>query len=133
MSVKFLSALVVAFAALATTGCDVRDRATRTEIYQLAFRSGQMQEALERCEPDAERTRSHAAAWRETFDELDGWLGITPDAIESRVDAGREALGSDADVGCTAVARIAPQSIALAQAWGQRIAEKRPCGWLDCE
>jgi len=133
MSIRPLSVFVALSAAALLAGCDVRERATRTEIYQLAFRAGQMQEALERCEPDAERTRSHAAAWQDAFEEVDGWLEITAEEIENRMAAGREALAADGDVGCAAVARIAPQSVALAQRWGQRIAEQRPCGWFACD
>ncbi|MCW5624346.1 MAG: hypothetical protein KIT73_06495 [Burkholderiales bacterium] len=118
---------------LLLAGCDSRERATRNEVYQLAYRSAQLQAALEVCAPDAETTAKHAAAWQETLDEAEGWIGIGRDQIEARPAAGREALESSGGVPCNLLSDLRRRSVQAARAWGDRIAERRLCGWMRCD
>ena len=130
-----LTALSVLLATLPVlTACeDHRAELTRREIYKLAFRSGQFQEALERCEADDKLLDENAAVLKANFDNAARWLDMERSAIAAREKAGRDGLDADAELGCKVVLEAAPISLGLAETWAERIEEEEYCGLFSCE
>lgn len=115
-------------------GCSEYGREnTSREIYMLGFRTGQFQEALERCEADPKLIARHDNAWKENFDAAAEWLEMDRAAITARQDAGREGLDPEADLGCKLVIDAAKISFAAAERWANRIEEREYCGIASCE
>lgn len=120
---------------LATTlaGCDRQLDNTRNEVWQLAFRTSQLQAALERCETPADKLEEHADAWDEVFDDAADWLDIDRDSITARQEEGRKGLTPDAEVSCPMVSDTLAVSMKASQRWEKRVKRKELCGWLSCE
>jgi hypothetical protein len=118
---------------LLLTGCDSRERATRNEIYQLAYSKAQLQDALEACDPNAAGTREHAAAWSGNFQSAEGWLGITADAISGRQAAARAEPAEIPENACPEVRQALKASLAQAARWSARISARQLCGWMSCD
>lgn len=115
-------------------GCDdFQADSTRREIYKLAFRTAQFQEALERCEADPKVLAKHDKAWREIFEAAVPWLEMDLAAITARQEAGRQGLSDDAELGCEIVLKATKISFATADRWATRIADEEYCGIMDCE
>lgn len=114
-------------------GCDTRERATRNEIYQLAYRKAQLQAALEACDPKAPTTQEHAEAWQEVFESADGWLGITAAGIANRKAAALEEPIAVPESACPTVRKALQSSLAEATRWSARVAGKQLCGWISCD
>lgn len=114
-------------------GCDSRERATRNEIYQLAYRKAQLQAALEVCDPKAPTTQEHAEAWQEVFESADGWLGITAAGIANRKAAALEEPIDVPESACPTVRKAMKASMAEATRWSARVAGKELCGWVSCD
>lgn len=128
------TAALLLSAAFILIGCQSREDATRNEIYKLAFRTSQLQAALERCDTGgADLLSKHASSWQQNFVQAQAWLSISQEIIAGRQTAGREALSADAEIGCEVVLTATQASLAAAGRWAVRISEKRYCGWLDCE
>lgn len=115
-------------------GCDdVRERATRNEIYQLAYRKAQLQAALEACDPQAPATKEHAEAWQEVFESADGWLGITAAGIANRRAAALEEPIEVPESACPTVRKAMKASMVESTRWSARVAGKELCGWVSCD
>lgn len=114
-------------------GCDSRERATRNEIYQIAFRKAQLQDALEVCDPKAATTREHAEAWRDIFETAEGWLDITPEAIAARQAAAREEPIEVPESACPMVRTALKASMREASRWAERVTTRELCGWMSCD
>ena len=128
---RVLSLLVVL---LSLAGCEgYGEDATRKELLKLAFRTSQLQEALERCNAPAQTLGQHDKAWKDNFDAAAAWLGVAREQFTDRQQAGREALTDDASVGCDVVQSAVPTSLAAAQRWAGRIARRELCTPLGCE
>jgi len=116
------------------SGCDdFGAESTRREIYMLAFRTAQFQEALERCEADPKVLAKHEKVWNDNFAAAVPWLEMERDAIAARQDAGRQGLAADAELGCEIVLKATKISFAAADRWATRIADEEYCGIMDCE
>lgn len=121
-------------ALLTLSACTSREDATRNEIYKLAFKTSQLQAALERCESaGADLIAKHTQAWQQNFVQAQAWLNITQEMIAGRQSAGRDALSAESEIGCDLVLNATQASLAAAGRWAVRISEKRYCGWIDCE
>jgi hypothetical protein len=131
---KRLLPLLLVVACLPLSGCgEIQERSTRNEIFQLAFRTAQMDQALASCDAEGKLATEHAAAWAEAFEEADGWIGLTAEGIAARQAAGREAFDGVPESACPQVRQMARASIAEARRWGERIASKRLCSLVGCE
>lgn len=131
MQLRRYLALLIPVVLLA--GCDSRERATRNEIYQLAYRKAQLQAALEVCDPKAPTTQEHAEAWQEVFESADGWLGITAAGIANRKAAALEEPIDVPESACPTVRKAMKASMAEATRWSARVAGKELCGWVSCD
>jgi hypothetical protein len=131
MTARVYAALLLPLVLLA--GCDSRERATRNEIYQLAFRKAQLQDAIEICDPKAPTTTEHAEAWTDNFESAEGWLGITAEGIASRQAAAREEPAEVPESACPMVRQALKASMAEASRWSARIAARKLCGWMACD
>lgn len=132
MQLRLCAVLLLPLILLA--GCDdVRERATRNEIYQLAYRKAQLQAALEVCDPKARATIEHAEAWQEVFESADGWLGITAAGIENRRAAALEEPIDVPESACPTVRKAMKASMAESTRWSARVAGKELCGWMSCD
>lgn len=131
MQLRRYLALLIPVVLLA--GCDSRERATRNEIYQLAYRKAQLQAALEVCDPKAPTTQEHAEAWQEVFESADGWLGITAAGIANRKAAALEEPIDVPESACPTVRKAMKASLAEATRWSARVAGKELCGWVSCD
>ncbi|MBX9629844.1 MAG: hypothetical protein K2X67_04910 [Burkholderiales bacterium] len=131
MQLRRYLALLIPVVLLA--GCDTRERATRNEIYQLAYRKAQLQAALEVCDPKAPTTQEHAEAWQEVFESADGWLGITAAGIANRKAAALEEPIDVPESACPTVRKAMKASLAEATRWSARVAGKELCGWVSCD
>jgi hypothetical protein len=131
---KRLLPLLLVLACLPLSGCgEVRERSTRNEILQLAFRTAQMDQALALCDAEGKLSTEHAAAWTDAFEEADGWIGLSSESIAARRAAGREAFDGVPESACPQVRQMARASIGEAKRWGERIASKRLCSLVGCE
>jgi outer membrane murein-binding lipoprotein Lpp len=128
-----LSVLSTVIGALLLSGCDRQLANTRNEVWQLAFRTSQLQAALERCEVDAERLEAHASAWDEVFDAAAEWLDVERETIDARQAEGRKGLTEDAEVSCPMVTDALTTSNRAAKRWEKRVERRELCGWLTCE
>ncbi|MBI1397446.1 MAG: hypothetical protein GC151_15850 [Betaproteobacteria bacterium] len=125
--------LLVLSATLSLQGCgDFRAESTRREIYKLAYRTAQFQEALERCDADPKVLAEHASLWKQNFTAASEWLDIDPAVIADREKAGRSALGEDTELGCKVVLKATRISLAAADRWAERISDEEYCGVIDC-
>ena len=131
MQLRRYLALLIPVVLLA--GCDSRERATRNEIYQLAYRKAQLQAALEVCDPKAPTTQEHAEAWQEVFESAGGWLGITAAGIANRKAAALEEPIDVPESACPTVRKAMNASLAEATRWSARVAGKELCGWVSCD
>jgi outer membrane murein-binding lipoprotein Lpp len=114
-------------------GCDRQLQNTRNEVWQLAFRTSQLQAALERCEADEDKLAAHSKSWDAVFDEAAEWLDIDRDTIANRQDEGRKGLTEDAEVACALVNDALGTSLRTAKRWTRRVERQELCGWLSCE
>jgi hypothetical protein len=112
---------------------DMNADRTRREVFKLAYRTGQLQEALERCEAPDEVAENHAETWAGNFTAAAEWLGVAPETIAERQKAGRDALGEDASLGCDQVLAAVDVSLAAAQRWAARINSGSYCTPLGCD
>lgn len=134
VTIRFLRSLACAGAvAVLLAGCDRQLDNTRNEVWQLAFRTSQLQAALERCETAADKLEEHADAWDEVFDDAADWLDIDRDTITARQDEGRKGLTPEAEVSCPMVTDTLAVSMKASQRWEKRVKRKELCGWLSCE
>jgi hypothetical protein len=131
MKIRVFAALMLPLALLA--GCDSRERATRNEIYQLAFRKAQLQDALEVCDPKAATTKEHAEVWQDVFEAAEGWLDITPAGIANRQAAAREQPVNVPENACPMVRQALKPSMREAERWSARVASRQLCGWISCD
>lgn len=131
----FLRRLLISLPVVAVlAGCDTYGaESTRREIYKLAFRTAQFQEALERCEADPKILEKHEKVWKANFDAAAPWLEMERDDITARQEAGRQGLPEDAELGCPIVLKATKISFAAAERWAARIADEEYCGIMDCE
>lgn len=127
----FLAALLLPLTLLA--GCDSRERATRNEIYQLAFRKAQLQDALEACDPKAVTTKEHAEVWQDVFETAEGWLDITSAGIANRQAAAREQPVNVPENACPMVRQALKASMREAERWSARVTARKLCGWISCD
>jgi hypothetical protein len=132
MTLRSLLSSLVCLTVLAACQDMNADR-TRREVYKLAYRTGQLQEALERCDAPDEVADNHAETWSDNFTAAAEWLGITPETIAERQQAGRDALGEDASLGCDQVLAAVDISLATAQRWASRINAGNYCNALGCD
>lgn len=131
MNFRVHAALLLPLALLA--GCDSRERATRNEIYQLAYRKAQLQDALEVCDPKAATTKAHAEAWQDVFETAEGWLDITAQGIANRQAAAREEPVDVPESACPVVQEALKASMAEASRWSARVTARELCGWMSCD
>lgn len=131
MKPRHYAALLLPLALLA--GCDSRERATRNEIYQLAFRKAQLQDALEVCDPKAATTKEHAEAWQDVFETAEGWLDITAQGIANRQAAAREEPVDVPENACPMVRQALKTSMTEASRWSARVTAREMCGWMSCD
>lgn len=121
-------------AVVVLSGCsDLNEERTRREVYKLAFRTAQFQEALERCDADPKVLAKHERVWRENFAAAAQWLDIDPGMIANRQEAGRNALDADTELGCEIVLKAVKVSLAAASRWADRIEEEEYCTPMGCE
>jgi hypothetical protein len=132
MTPRLLLSSIACLMALAACQDMDADR-TRREVYKLAYRTGQLQEALERCEAPDEVADNHVETWNDNFAAAAEWLGITPETIAERQQAGRDALGEDTRLGCDQVLAAVDVSLATAQRWASRINSGSYCTALGCD
>ena len=125
--------LFAALLPILLAGCDSRELATRNEIYQLAYRKAQLQDALEICDPDAPSTRQHADAWAANFAAAAGWSGVTAARIAEREAAVRSEPIQVPESACPGVRAALAGSMAEASRWSARIAAHETCGWMSCD
>lgn len=131
---RFARAVLAACAALSLSACeDFQTESTRKEIYKLAFRTSQFQEALERCEAKPEVIEKHDHIWNKNFDAAAKWLEVEREVISERQKAGRDALGEDTELGCKVVLKAVKISMNAAREWADRIEEEDYCGIMGCE
>lgn len=115
-------------------GCDeYRVESTRNEIYKIAFRTSQFQEALERCEADEKLLQDHETVWKRNFEAAVKWLEMDPAMIENRQAAGREGLSEDAEVACNIVIAASKISFDAAERWSARIEDEEYCTIAGCD
>jgi len=131
MKHRVLAALLLPLTLLA--GCDSRERATRNEIYQLAFRKAQLQDALDVCDPKAATTKEHAEAWRDVFETAEGWLDITAAGIANREAAAREQPVNVPETACPMVRQALKASMRESERWSARVTSRQLCGWISCD
>jgi len=131
MKRRVLAALLLPLTVL--SGCDSRERATRNEIYQLAFRKAQLQDALEVCDPKAATTKEHAEAWNDVFETAEGWLDITSASIANRQAAAREQPANVPGNACPMVRQALKASMREAERWSARVTARKLCGWISCD
>lgn len=106
---------------------------TGREILKLAYRSGQFQVALERCDVDEKAVSDYSARWNRNFDAAGVWLGLARETFTERQVAGREALGEDVELGCDVIGKAFPLALSLADRWHARINAREYCGPLGCD
>lgn len=131
MTLRVFTALMLPLLILA--GCDSRERATRNEIYQLAYRKAQLQDALAVCDPKAATTKEHAEAWQDVFETAEGWLDITAQGIANRQAAAREEPIEVPESACPMVRQALKTSMAEASRWSARVTARELCGWMSCD
>ena len=131
---RFPRVVLAACAALSLSACeDFQAESTRKEIYKIAFRTSQFQEALERCEAKPEVIEKHDRIWNKNFDAAAKWLEVDREVISERQKAGREALDEDTELGCKVVLKATKISMGYARDWADRIEAENYFGIMGCE